>query len=72
MNAEPLPLSMSRYPGLRSQPWYDASDASDLPAARELERAAPQIITEFQQIDARAFVPENEPIARRGAWDIFI
>lgn len=85
MSAEPLParfaeyiatlrdagenVSMSRYPGLRSQPWYDASA---LPAALELERSAPQIIAEFQQIDTRAFVPESEPIARRGAWDVFI
>lgn len=85
MNAEPLPprfaeyiatlrdgrddLSMSRYPGLPSQPRYDASA---IPAALELERAAPQIITEFRQLGPRAFVPENEPIARQGAWDVFI
>jgi aspartate beta-hydroxylase len=62
-------LSMSRYPGLPSQPWYDARA---IPAARELERAAPQIIAEFRQLDSRAFVPESEPIARRGAWDVFI
>jgi aspartyl/asparaginyl beta-hydroxylase (cupin superfamily) len=85
VNAEPLPPrfaeyiatlrdsgerpSMSRYPGLRSQPWYDASA---IPAARELERAAPQIIAEFGRIDPDAFAPENEPIVRKGAWDVFI
>jgi aspartate beta-hydroxylase len=61
--------SMSRYPGLRSQPWYDAAA---IPAAQELERAAPRIIAEFRQLDPRAFAPENEPIARSGAWDVFI
>lgn len=62
-------VSMSRYPGLRSQPWYDANA---IPAALELERAAPQIMAEFRRIDPRAFAPENEPIARRGSWDVFI
>jgi aspartate beta-hydroxylase len=85
VSAEPLPprfaeyiaalrdggerLSMSRYPGLRSQPWYDAGT---IPVAQELERAAKQIVDEFRQIDPRAFAPENEPIARRGSWDVFI
>jgi aspartate beta-hydroxylase len=61
--------SMSRYPGLPSQPWYDPATIS---AARELERAAPQIIAEYRRLDPRAFAPENEPIARTGAWDVFI
>lgn len=61
--------SMSRYPGLRSQPWHDPAT---LPAAVELERAAPQIIAEFRRLDTSAFVPENEPIARTGAWDVFV
>ncbi len=61
--------SMSRYPGLPSQPWYDAAA---LPAAVALERAAPQIIAEFRQLDPSAFVPEAEPIARSGSWDVFL
>ena len=61
--------SMSRYPGLRSQPWYDPAT---LPVARELERAAPRIVEEFRRIDPREFAPENEPIARRGAWDVYL
>jgi aspartate beta-hydroxylase len=61
--------SMSRYPGLPSQPWYDPAT---MPAALELERAAPQIIAEYRRLDPRAFAPENEPIARTGAWDVFI
>ncbi len=85
MNAAPLPErfaayiatlrdagehpTMSRYPGLRSQPWYDPAT---IPAARELERAAPQISAEFRRLDPREFAPENEPIARRGAWDVFM
>ena len=56
--------SMSRYPGLPSQPWYDAAA---IPAAVALERAAPQIIAEFGQLDPSAFVPEAEPIARSGS-----
>lgn len=61
--------SMSRYPGLPSQPWYDAAA---IPAAVALERAAPQIIAEFGQLDPSAFVPEAEPIARSGSWDVFL
>jgi aspartate beta-hydroxylase len=61
--------TMSRYPGLRSVPWHDPAT---LPAALELERAAPTIIAEFRRLDPHAFVPENEPIARHGAWDVFI
>jgi aspartyl/asparaginyl beta-hydroxylase (cupin superfamily) len=61
--------SMSRYPGLPSQPWYDAAT---IPVARDLERAAPQIVAEFRQLDPREFTPEHEPIARRGAWDVFM
>ena len=61
--------TMSRYPGLRSQPWYDPAT---IPAARELELAAPQIGAEFRQLDPREFAPENEPIARRGAWDVLM
>jgi aspartate beta-hydroxylase len=37
-----------------------------------LERAAPQIIAEFGQLDPSAFVPEAEPIARSGSWDVFL
>jgi len=61
--------SMSTYPGLTSRPWHDPAT---IPAARELERAAAQITAEFRQLDPRAFAPENEPIARQGAWDVFI
>jgi aspartate beta-hydroxylase len=61
--------SMARYPGLPSKPWYDPAT---IPAALELEHAAPQIAAEFHRLDPRAFVPENEPIARQGAWDVFI
>jgi aspartyl/asparaginyl beta-hydroxylase (cupin superfamily) len=60
--------SMSRYPGLRSAAWHDASR---IPLARELEAAAPQIIEEFRRLDPRAFAPEKEAIPRRGAWDVF-
>jgi len=59
--------SMSRYPGLRSQPWYDPAT---IPLARDLEQAAPQIVAEFRRLDPREFAPEHEPIARRGAWDV--
>ncbi len=85
MNGEPLPprfaeyistlraggerISMSRYPGLHAQPFHAVNA---IPAALELERAAPQIAAEFRRIDPRAFAPENEPIARRGAWEVFI
>lgn len=62
-------LSMARYPGLQSTPWYDPAA---IPAALELERAATQIAAEFRRLDPRAFVPENEPIKREGAWDVFI
>jgi aspartyl/asparaginyl beta-hydroxylase (cupin superfamily) len=61
--------SMARYPGLPSKPWYDPAT---IPATLELERAAPQITAEFRRLDPRAFVPENEPIARQGSWDVFI
>lgn len=61
--------SMARYPGLPSLPWHDPAT---IPAARELERAAPQIAAEFRRLDPRAFRAENEPIARDGAWDVFI
>ena len=60
---------MSRYPGLRSLPWHDPAT---IPAARALEAAAAQIIAEYHRLDPRAFVPESEPIARHGAWDVFI
>lgn len=61
--------SMSRYPGLPSQPWHDPAT---IPVARDLEHAAPQIVAEFRRLDPREFVPEHEPIARRGAWDVFM
>jgi aspartyl/asparaginyl beta-hydroxylase (cupin superfamily) len=61
--------SMARYPGLRSIPWHDPAT---IPAADELERAAPQIAAEFRRLDASAFVPEREPIARQGSWDVFM
>jgi aspartate beta-hydroxylase len=61
--------SMSRYPGLPSQPWYDPAT---IPPARELEHAAARIVAEFRQLDPREFAPEHEPIARRGAWDVFM
>jgi aspartate beta-hydroxylase len=62
-------VSMSRYPGLPAQPFHDPAT---IPAALELERAAPQIRTEFGRIDRSAFARENEPIARSGAWEVFI
>lgn len=61
--------SMSRYPDLPSQPWYDPAT---LPLAGELERAAPQIAAEFHRLDPREFAPEHEPIARRGGWDVLM
>jgi aspartyl/asparaginyl beta-hydroxylase (cupin superfamily) len=61
--------SMSRYPGLRSLPWWDPAT---IPVALELERAAPRITEEFRRLDPRGFAPEREPIARRGAWEVFI
>jgi len=63
------PPSMARYPGLRHVPWYDPAT---IPGAVALEAAAAQIAAEFRRLDPQAFVPENEPIARRGSWDVFI
>ena len=60
---------MARYPRLPAMPWHDPAT---IPAARELERAAPQIIAEFGRLDPAAFVPENEPIAREGDWDVYM
>lgn len=85
MNASPLPErfaqyvatlrdagerpSMSRYPGLSAQPWYDAAT---IPLARDLEAAAPDISAEFRRLDPREFAPEHEPIARAGGWDVIM
>jgi len=62
-------VSMSRYPELRSQAWWDPAT---LPLARALEAAAPAIIAEFRPIERTAFVPEREPIARHGSWDVYL
>lgn len=61
--------SMRHYPGLPAQAWYDPAR---IPAARDLEQNAAQIAAEFRRVDPRAFVPENEPIERRGEWDVFM
>ena len=61
--------SMARYPGLPEHPWYDAQT---IPLARDLERAAAQIRAEYERCDPALFVPEREPIARDGAWDVLL
>jgi aspartate beta-hydroxylase len=56
------------YPGLPQRPWYDASE---IPLALELERAAPAIARELGAVDAAVFQRESEPnLAREGEWDV--
>jgi hypothetical protein len=61
--------SMARYPGLPEQPWYDAQT---IPLARDLERAAAEISAEYAACDPALFMPEREPIARNGEWDVVL
>jgi aspartate beta-hydroxylase len=61
--------SLAHYPDLPSQAWYDPRS---LPIAGDLERHAPQIIAEYRALDPAQFTREKEPIARDGAWDVFI
>ena len=61
--------SLAHYPGLTAQPWHDAAA---WPIVRDLERDAAQIAAEYRAIDPARFMPEREPIARDGAWDVFM
>jgi hypothetical protein len=62
-----LPKHENYYPGITTKPWHDAQQ---FPLARELERAAPQIIAEFQRLDMRLFQDEGENIHRDGRWSV--
>jgi aspartate beta-hydroxylase len=55
------------YPGLSAKPWHDAPSLSLVQA---LEKAAPQIIKEFQNLDMRQFRDEAESIQRTGRWSV--
>jgi aspartate beta-hydroxylase len=55
------------YPGLTAKPWHDASA---FPLARKLEANATAILRELRALRESDFVPEREPIARRGRWDV--
>jgi aspartate beta-hydroxylase len=58
---------MSRYPGLRAQPWYDPSCFS---VVKELERLAPAIAKEAKLFDPNRFQEEAESIRRDGRWSV--
>jgi hypothetical protein len=62
-----LPRHDNLYPRIATKPWFDAQQ---FPLARDLERAAPRIIDEFQKLDTRLFRDEAENIPREGHWSV--